>query len=60
MTHSTHPQALPAERAEVADTLVPIDAIQLPAAMNGFGGNNRADPRRAQIGADNDVDAVKA
>jgi hypothetical protein len=59
MTHEPHPHALPAECAEVA-TLVPIDTIQLPAAMNGSGGNKRADSRRAQIGADNDVDAAKA
>lgn len=44
----------------VPTTLQPLEVLQLPTAMDGRDGTNRARSGRAQITADNDIDAVKA
>ncbi len=41
-------------------SLAPIEAIRLPLELNGHAGSNRGEPQRAQIAADNDIDAIKA
>jgi integrase/recombinase XerD len=38
----------------------PIEAIRLPAGLDGLRDSNRAPHLRAQIAADNDIDAIKA
>ena len=38
----------------------PIEVIRLPSDLDGRDGTNRAAGARAQIAADNDVDAIKA
>ena len=45
---------------ELVLTPAPIEAIRLPAALDGHDGSNRAAGMRAQIAATNDVDAIKA
>ena len=45
---------------ELVATLAPIETIRLPAGLDGRDGSNRAAGVRAQIAADNDVDAIKA
>lgn len=37
-----------------------IEALHLPAHLDGRAGSNRGGSERAQIGADNDIDAIKA
>ncbi|RYF48209.1 MAG: hypothetical protein EOO38_10625, partial [Cytophagaceae bacterium] len=38
----------------------PIEVIRLPADLDGRDGTNRASGVRAQIAADNDIDAIQA
>lgn len=38
----------------------PLESVRLPGALDGRAGSNRSVGRRAQIAADNDIDAVKA
>jgi integrase/recombinase XerD len=38
----------------------PLESVRLPGALDGRDGSNRSVGRRAQIAADNDIDAVKA
>lgn len=45
---------------ELVAAPAPIEAICLPANLDGSQGTNRATSGRAQIAADNDVDAIKA
>jgi hypothetical protein len=45
---------------ELVSGPAPIEAICLPADLDGSQGTNRAPSGRAQIAADNDVDAIKA
>lgn len=48
------------DQFELAATPVPFEVIHLPADLDGRDGTNRAAGVRAQISADNDVDAIKA
>ena len=40
--------------------LAPLEQVIVPSLLNGSCGSNRSTARRAQIAADNDVDAIKA
>lgn len=48
------------DQFELAATPLPFEVIHLPADLDGRDGTNRAAGVRAQIAADNDVDAIKA
>jgi site-specific recombinase XerD len=49
-----------ANQFELVVDPAPIEAIHLPADLDGRHGTNRATDGRAQIAADNDIDAIKA
>jgi integrase/recombinase XerD len=45
---------------ELVAAPAPIEVLQLPTGLDGRAGSNRAPHMRAQIAADNDIDAIKA
>src|SRR5450830_1414756 len=49
-----------ANQFELVVDPAPIEAIHLPADLDGRHGTNRATDGRAQISADNDIDAISA
>ena len=50
----------PSPASTTAIAPVPLDALVIPATLDGRGGTNRAAGRQAQISAANDLDAIRA